>query len=76
MKIMAANNRDLPAQAPVIMLAGDIERARGASRRFIVAMILQESVNIYGLVALLGICVGEIMRNITTTKIPTLYKAA
>jgi hypothetical protein len=72
---MTANIRDLPARAHIKMLPGGIEGEPKASRRYKVAMILQESVIICCLVALLGICVSEIIRNITTTKISTLQVA-
>jgi putative ABC transport system permease protein len=52
-----------------------ILKSLGASRRFIVAMILKESVMICSLGALLGIVFSEIIRKIIITKIPTLQVA-
>jgi putative ABC transport system permease protein len=52
-----------------------ILKSLGASRRFIVAMILKESVMICCLGALLGIIVSEIIRKVIITKIPTLQVA-
>ncbi len=49
-----------------------ILKSLGASRRFIVGMILKESVMICSLGALLGIGVSEIIRKIVITKFPTL----
>lgn len=52
-----------------------ILKSLGASRRFIVAMILKESVIICSLGGLLGIVASEIIRKIITVKIPTLQVA-
>jgi putative ABC transport system permease protein len=52
-----------------------ILKSLGASRRFIVAMILKESAIICSLGAILGICVSEVIRKIIITKIPTLQVA-
>jgi putative ABC transport system permease protein len=52
-----------------------ILKSLGASQRFIVGMILKESVMICGLGALLGIIASEIIRKIIITKIPTLQVA-
>ncbi|MDM7994357.1 MAG: ABC transporter permease [Acidobacteriota bacterium] len=52
-----------------------ILKSLGASRRFIVAMILKESVMICCLGGLLGIVASEIIRKIITVKIPTLQVA-
>ncbi len=52
-----------------------ILKSLGASRRFIIAMILKESVMICCLGALLGIIGSEIIRKIIITKIPTLQVA-
>ncbi len=49
-----------------------ILKSLGASRRFIVSMILKESVMICCLGALLGIGVSEVIRKIVITKFPTL----
>jgi hypothetical protein len=49
-----------------------IPGSHGASRRLIFAMILKESAIICSLVALLGICVSEIIRTSIFAKIPTL----
>jgi putative ABC transport system permease protein len=52
-----------------------ILKSLGASRRFIVAMILKESAMICCLGALLGIGVSEVVRKIIITKFPTLQVA-
>jgi putative ABC transport system permease protein len=52
-----------------------ILKSLGASRRFIVGMILKESVMICSLGALLGICVSEIIRKAVIVKFPTLQVA-
>ncbi len=52
-----------------------ILKSLGASRRFIVGMILKESVMICCFGALLGIVVSEIIRKIIIMKIPTLQVA-
>jgi putative ABC transport system permease protein len=52
-----------------------ILKSLGASRRFIVAMILKESAMICGSGALLGIIVSEIIRIIVIAKYPTLQVA-
>ena len=52
-----------------------ILKSLGASRSFIVAMILKESVMICCLGALLGIVISEIIRKIIITRIPTLQVA-
>jgi putative ABC transport system permease protein len=52
-----------------------ILKSLGASRRFIIAMILKESVIICCLGALLGIVASEIIRKIIITRIPTLQVA-
>jgi putative ABC transport system permease protein len=52
-----------------------ILKSLGASRRFIVGMILKESVIISGLGVLLGIGVSEIIRKIIITQYPTLQVA-
>jgi putative ABC transport system permease protein len=49
-----------------------ILKSLGASRRFIVGMILKESVMICGLGALLGIVVSEVIRKIVVLMYPTL----
>lgn len=49
-----------------------ILKALGASRNFIVGMILKESVMICGLGAILGICISEIIRKIVYITVPTL----
>lgn len=52
-----------------------ILKSLGASRRFIVAMILKESVIICCLGALLGIGISEIIRRVIIEKFPTLQVA-
>jgi putative ABC transport system permease protein len=52
-----------------------ILKSLGASRGFIIAMILKESVIICCSGALFGIVVSEIIRKIIITKIPTLQVA-
>jgi putative ABC transport system permease protein len=52
-----------------------ILKSMGASRRFIVAMILKESVMICCLGGLLGIGISEIIRKIIVEKFPTLQVA-
>ncbi|MBN1566752.1 MAG: ABC transporter permease [Acidobacteria bacterium] len=52
-----------------------ILKSLGASRRFIIGMILKESAIICCLGALSGIVVSEIIRKIIITKIPTLQVA-
>jgi putative ABC transport system permease protein len=52
-----------------------ILKSLGASRNFIVGMILKESVIICSLGALLGICVSEIIRKVVITRFPTLQVA-
>ena len=52
-----------------------ILKSLGASRRFIVAMILKESVMICCLGSLLGIIASEIIRKVIITRIPTLQVA-
>jgi len=52
-----------------------ILKSLGASRRFIVGMILKESVIICCLGALLGIGISEVVRKIIITKFPTLQVA-
>jgi putative ABC transport system permease protein len=52
-----------------------ILKSLGASRRFIVGMILKESVMISGLGVLLGIGLSEIIRIIVIAKVPTLQVA-
>jgi hypothetical protein len=59
-----------PAPAVIFMLIRGIPRTPEAFPRFIVAMILKESVIIGGAVAHLGICVREIIRT-NITKIST-----
>jgi putative ABC transport system permease protein len=49
-----------------------ILKSLGASRRFIVGMILKESVIICGLGAILGIVISEVIRKIVIMKHPTL----
>jgi putative ABC transport system permease protein len=49
-----------------------ILKALGASRHFIVGMILKESVMICGLGALMGICISEIIRKVVILMSPTL----
>ena len=49
-----------------------ILKALGASRNFIVGMILKESVMICGLGALTGICISEIIRKVVIVMFPTL----
>jgi putative ABC transport system permease protein len=49
-----------------------ILKSLGASRRFIVGMILKESVTICGLGAFLGIAISEIIRKIVIMKHPTM----
>jgi putative ABC transport system permease protein len=49
-----------------------ILKSLGASRRFIVGMILKESVIICGLGALLGIVISEVIREIVIMKHPTM----
>jgi putative ABC transport system permease protein len=49
-----------------------ILKSLGASRRFIVGMIIQESAMICGLGALLGIAVSEVIRFVIITRFPTL----
>lgn len=52
-----------------------ILKSLGASRRFIVGMILKESVMISSLGVLLGIVVSEIIRTIILMKFPTMQMA-
>jgi putative ABC transport system permease protein len=49
-----------------------ILKSLGASRNFIVGMILKESVMICGLGAILGICISEIIRKVVIVMFPTL----
>ena len=49
-----------------------ILKSLGASRRFIVGMILKESAMICGLGAFLGIVVSEVIRVIIVSRFPTL----
>lgn len=49
-----------------------ILKALGASRNFIVGMILKESVMISGLGALMGICISEIIRKVVIVMFPTM----
>jgi putative ABC transport system permease protein len=70
--LVAANFRSCPVWTIIAAVAlgimpmwtMGISGFLGESRRFIVAMILKESVIMYSLGALLGICVSEIIRTI------------
>lgn len=52
-----------------------ILKSLGASRRFIVGMILKESVMICGLGVILGIIISEVIRIIIVSRFPTLQVA-